>query len=117
MPPRKKQLVAKKSMDGVHFIAHDINSGLFLFFFELSQCWLNFLTLENSSLILVLLPCFNKDPLNNFSSCGITISITGVKVRVYCQVGKADQGKFALHVAVKTLELYKEYSFLFIELI
>ncbi|XP_009334713.2 aminopeptidase M1-like isoform X1 [Pyrus x bretschneideri] len=33
----------------------------------------------------------------------------GVKVRVYCQVGKADQGKFALHVAVKTLELYKDY--------
>ncbi|XP_022158530.1 aminopeptidase M1 [Momordica charantia] len=33
----------------------------------------------------------------------------GVKVRVYCQVGKANQGKFALHVAVKTLELYKEY--------
>ncbi|XP_050216793.1 aminopeptidase M1 [Mercurialis annua] len=33
----------------------------------------------------------------------------GIKVRVYCQVGKADQGKFALHVAVKTLELYKDY--------
>ncbi|GAV56952.1 Peptidase_M1 domain-containing protein/DUF3358 domain-containing protein [Cephalotus follicularis] len=33
----------------------------------------------------------------------------GIKVRVYCQVGKASQGKFALYVAVKTLELYKEY--------
>ncbi|CAK9317339.1 unnamed protein product [Citrullus colocynthis] len=33
----------------------------------------------------------------------------GVKVRVYCQVGKANQGKFALHVAVKTLDLYKDY--------
>ncbi|PWA60435.1 hypothetical protein CTI12_AA379010 [Artemisia annua] len=33
----------------------------------------------------------------------------GIKVRVYCQVGKADQGKFALDVAVKTLGLYKEY--------
>ncbi|KAI6679921.1 hypothetical protein NL676_033802 [Syzygium grande] len=33
----------------------------------------------------------------------------GVKVRVYCQVGKQNQGKFALHVAVKTLELYREY--------
>ncbi|GLT85576.1 hypothetical protein SLE2022_037630 [Rubroshorea leprosula] len=33
----------------------------------------------------------------------------GVQVRVYSQVGKANQGKFALHVAVKTLELYKEY--------
>lgn len=35
---------------------------------------------------------------------------TGVKVRVYGQVGKANQGKFALDVAVKTLELYKEYG-------
>ncbi|XP_062159287.1 aminopeptidase M1-like [Alnus glutinosa] len=33
----------------------------------------------------------------------------GVKVRVYCQVGKANQGKFALSVAIKTLELYKKY--------
>lgn len=33
----------------------------------------------------------------------------GIKVRVYCQVGKANQGKFALHVAVKTLDLYKQY--------
>ncbi|XP_047158930.1 aminopeptidase M1 [Vigna umbellata] len=33
----------------------------------------------------------------------------GVKVRVYGQVGKANQGKFALDVAVKTLELYKNY--------
>ena len=32
----------------------------------------------------------------------------GIKVRVYCQVGKADRGKFALDVAVKTLGLYKE---------
>ncbi|PKI72070.1 hypothetical protein CRG98_007527 [Punica granatum] len=33
----------------------------------------------------------------------------GIKVRVYTQVGKEKQGKFALDVAVKTLELYKEY--------
>ncbi|CAM8967550.1 unnamed protein product [Rhodiola kirilowii] len=33
----------------------------------------------------------------------------GIKVRVYCQVGKADQGKFALDVAVKTLVLFKDY--------
>uniref|UniRef100_A0A5B7A6K2 Aminopeptidase n=1 Tax=Davidia involucrata TaxID=16924 RepID=A0A5B7A6K2_DAVIN len=33
----------------------------------------------------------------------------GIKVRVYCQVGTANQGKFALDVAVKTLDLYKEY--------
>ncbi|KAL0017654.1 hypothetical protein SO802_004723 [Lithocarpus litseifolius] len=33
----------------------------------------------------------------------------GIKVRVYCQVGKVNQGNFALDVAVRTLELYKEY--------
>ncbi|KAE9586886.1 hypothetical protein Lal_00004969 [Lupinus albus] len=33
----------------------------------------------------------------------------GVKVRVYSQIGKTNQGKFALHVAVKTLELFKDY--------
>ncbi|OMO51182.1 Peptidase M1, alanine aminopeptidase/leukotriene A4 hydrolase [Corchorus capsularis] len=33
----------------------------------------------------------------------------GIKVRVYCPVGKANQGKFALSVAVRTLEFYKEY--------
>uniref|UniRef100_A0A7N2R7C8 Aminopeptidase n=1 Tax=Quercus lobata TaxID=97700 RepID=A0A7N2R7C8_QUELO len=33
----------------------------------------------------------------------------GVKVRVYCQVGKVNPGKFALDVAVRTLELYEEY--------
>nr|POF20970.1 aminopeptidase m1 [Quercus suber] len=33
----------------------------------------------------------------------------GVKVRVYCQVGKVNQVKVALGVAVRTLELYKDY--------
>ncbi|XAR69944.1 Membrane alanyl aminopeptidase [Bertholletia excelsa] len=33
----------------------------------------------------------------------------GIKVRVYCQDGKANQGNFALGVAVKTLDLYKQY--------
>ncbi|XP_008808926.2 aminopeptidase M1-like [Phoenix dactylifera] len=33
----------------------------------------------------------------------------GIKVRVYSQVGKSNQGKFALDVAVKTLDLYKKY--------
>ncbi|KAF8401040.1 hypothetical protein HHK36_014343 [Tetracentron sinense] len=33
----------------------------------------------------------------------------GIKVRVYCQVGKGKQGKFALDVAVRTLNLYKTY--------
>lgn len=30
----------------------------------------------------------------------------GVKVRVYCPVGKSDKGEYALHVAVKTLDLF-----------
>eukprot|EP00058_Branchiostoma_floridae_P012436 XP_002597924.1 hypothetical protein BRAFLDRAFT_79834 [Branchiostoma floridae] len=33
----------------------------------------------------------------------------GVTVRVYTPVGKSEQGKFALEVAVKTLPFYKEY--------
>ncbi|KAK6248932.1 hypothetical protein QUC31_020497 [Theobroma cacao] len=33
----------------------------------------------------------------------------GIKVRVYCQVGKANKGKFALDVAVKALGFYKDY--------
>ncbi|KAL7001775.1 AP-1 complex subunit mu-1-like [Sarracenia purpurea var. burkii] len=33
----------------------------------------------------------------------------GIKVRVYCQVGKENQGKFALDLAVKTLDLFKKY--------
>ncbi|KAJ0977914.1 hypothetical protein J5N97_013388 [Dioscorea zingiberensis] len=37
------------------------------------------------------------------------LTTDGVKVRVYCQVGKSNQGKFALDVAVKTLDLYKKY--------
>ncbi|KMZ61536.1 aminopeptidase M1 [Zostera marina] len=37
------------------------------------------------------------------------ISSDGTKVRVYTQVGKSDQGKFALDVAMKTLHLYERY--------
>lgn len=33
----------------------------------------------------------------------------GVKIRMYTGVGKTDQGKFALDVAVKCLEYYEEY--------
>ncbi|XP_046581725.1 puromycin-sensitive aminopeptidase-like isoform X2 [Haliotis rubra] len=35
--------------------------------------------------------------------------VDGVVVRVYTPVGKKEQGKFALDVAVKTLPFYKEY--------
>ncbi|GMQ08224.1 hypothetical protein CsSME_00052052 [Camellia sinensis var. sinensis] len=33
----------------------------------------------------------------------------GIKVRAYCPVGKSDQGRFALDVAVKALDIYKKY--------
>ncbi|XP_003578027.2 aminopeptidase M1-C isoform X1 [Brachypodium distachyon] len=33
----------------------------------------------------------------------------GTRVRVYTQIGKSNQGKFALDVAVKSLDLYKDY--------
>lgn len=39
----------------------------------------------------------------------VSLCCVGIKVRCYCQVGKTEQGKFALEVAVKTLELYKKY--------
>ncbi|KAG8446884.1 hypothetical protein GDO86_014366 [Hymenochirus boettgeri] len=38
-----------------------------------------------------------------------TRSSDGVLVRVYTPVGKAEQGKFALEVAAKTLPFYKDY--------
>lgn len=49
-------------------------------------------------------------------SCDIC---SGVIVRVYSQVGKSNEGKFALDVAVKSLDLYKGYflcllNFLFV---
>lgn len=36
--------------------------------------------------------------------------LLGTKVRVYTQVGKTNQGKFALDVAVKSLDLFKELA-------
>lgn len=38
----------------------------------------------------------------------VFILLSGTRVRVYTQVGKSAQGKFALEVAVKTLVLFKE---------
>ncbi|XP_062198704.1 aminopeptidase M1-C-like [Phragmites australis] len=37
------------------------------------------------------------------------VTSEGTKVRVYTQVGKSNQGKFALDVGVKSLHLYKDY--------
>ncbi|PIN22295.1 Puromycin-sensitive aminopeptidase [Handroanthus impetiginosus] len=33
----------------------------------------------------------------------------GIKVRAYCPVGKSEKGKFALNIAVETLDFYKMY--------
>ena len=40
--------------------------------------------------------------------CGLfTLTLyVGVKIRVYCPVGKSDQGKLALDIAVKALEIF-----------
>ncbi|KAK1259012.1 hypothetical protein QJS04_geneDACA017960 [Acorus gramineus] len=51
-------------------------------------------------LVAVVIGLF--DYLEDFTS-------DGTKVRVYCQPGKGNQGKFALEVAVKTLPLYTRY--------
>ena len=37
----------------------------------------------------------------------------GIKVRVYCPVGKSDNGKFALNVSVKELDIFTRYFPLF----
>ncbi|XP_058086693.1 aminopeptidase M1-like isoform X1 [Magnolia sinica] len=37
------------------------------------------------------------------------LTLNGTKVRVYCQIGKTNQGKFGLDVAVRTLDLYENY--------
>ncbi|KAM0895716.1 hypothetical protein ACQ4PT_023655 [Festuca glaucescens] len=37
------------------------------------------------------------------------VTAKGTRVRVYTQVGKSSQGKFALDVGVKSLNLYKDY--------
>lgn len=56
--------------------------------------------------------CFLLKTCNycNFLTFSCLSLLAGITVRVYCQVGKSDQGKFALEVAVKTLDLYKEYD-------
>ncbi|CAH2040953.1 unnamed protein product [Thlaspi arvense] len=62
--------------------------------------------------------CYQESPIMSTYLVAVVIGLfdyvedhtpDGIKVRVYCQVGKASQGKFALDVAVKTLELYKKY--------
>ncbi|KAK7841344.1 aminopeptidase m1 [Quercus suber] len=75
---------------------------------ETAWSWLKVIPQLQLSLSLYTFP----DPLTlpgaSVESSPLAL-ITGVKVRVYCQVGKVNQGKFTLDVAVRTLELYKEY--------
>ncbi|XP_059641854.1 aminopeptidase M1-like [Cornus florida] len=62
--------------------------------------------------------CFEESPIMSTYLVAIVIGLfdyiedttaDGIKVRAYCPVGKSDKGKFALSVAVKTLDLYTEY--------
>ncbi|KAG9133475.1 hypothetical protein Leryth_013287 [Lithospermum erythrorhizon] len=62
--------------------------------------------------------CYQESPIMSTYLVAVVIGLfdyveghtsDGIPVRVYCQVGKTDQGKFALDVAIKTLPLFKEY--------
>ncbi|OAY36519.2 hypothetical protein MANES_11G022802v8 [Manihot esculenta] len=49
---------------------------------------------------------FEESP---FMSTYLVAVVIGVKVRVYCPVGKSDKGKYALSIAIKALDLYTAY--------
>lgn len=62
--------------------------------------------------------CFQETPIMSTYLVAVIVGMfdyveafttDGTSVRVYTQVGKSAQGKFALEVAVKTLILFKEY--------
>ncbi|KAK1608097.1 hypothetical protein QYE76_031770 [Lolium multiflorum] len=62
--------------------------------------------------------CYEESPLMSTYLVAIVVglfdyiessTLEGTKVRVYTQVGKTSQGKFALDVGVKSLDLYKDY--------
>lgn len=61
-------------------------------------------TSDGKTILSIIISCL----VNSRSSKSSFFFCSGIKVRVYCQVGKADQGKFALHVGAKTLDLFKE---------
>ena len=46
--------------------------------------------------------------LTNFQLSLLVILFLGTRVRVYTEVGKSEQGKFALDVGVKLLDVYNE---------
>ncbi|XP_020219267.1 aminopeptidase M1 isoform X1 [Cajanus cajan] len=61
---------------------------------------------------------FEKSPLMSTYLVAVVVglfdynevtTIDGVKVRVYCAVGKKDQGKLAMDIAVKSLDIFTKY--------
>ncbi|KAL5576285.1 hypothetical protein UlMin_017984 [Ulmus minor] len=61
---------------------------------------------------------FEESPIMSTYIVGVVVGLfdyveqtaaDGVKVRVYCPVGKSDKGQFALDVAVKSLDLFSKY--------
>ncbi|OMO66173.1 Peptidase M1, alanine aminopeptidase/leukotriene A4 hydrolase [Corchorus olitorius] len=61
---------------------------------------------------------FEESPVMSTYLVAITVGLfdhieettsDGIKVGVYCPVGKSDEGKFALEVAVKSLDIYTKY--------
>ncbi|OMO70683.1 Peptidase M1, alanine aminopeptidase/leukotriene A4 hydrolase [Corchorus capsularis] len=61
---------------------------------------------------------FEESPVMSTYLVAITVGLfdhieettsDGIKVGVYCPVGKSDEGKFALEVAVKSLDVYTRY--------
>ncbi|KAJ7951558.1 Aminopeptidase [Quillaja saponaria] len=62
--------------------------------------------------------CFEESPIMSTYLVAAVVGVFdhiedttayGIKVGVYCPVGKSDQGKFALNVAVKSLNIYAKY--------
>ncbi|XP_050285452.1 aminopeptidase M1-like isoform X1 [Quercus robur] len=61
---------------------------------------------------------FEESPVMSTYLVGVVVGVfdhieettaDGIKVRVYCPVGKSDKGKFALNLAVKALDIFTRY--------
>ncbi|XP_022715192.1 aminopeptidase M1-like isoform X2 [Durio zibethinus] len=62
--------------------------------------------------------CFEESPIMSSYLVAVAVGLfdhieettaDGIKVGVYCPVGKSDEGKFALEVAVKSLDIFTRY--------
>ncbi|KAI7998266.1 Aminopeptidase M1 [Camellia lanceoleosa] len=53
---------------------------------------------------------YRKQNDETYHSVNKETTVDGIKVRAYCPVGKSDQGRLALDVAVKALDIYKKYG-------